>query len=529
MKPKHIIKNPLVIFFMALLVFTGCKKEDVSDGPTRLFRPVLKEDLLSEGNWIKASWQKIKDASSYTVQLSRDTFRTIDLTMTIDSNTVVIENLKWNQLYQVQVKAIAPDTTQSSKMSFLGTVKTPKFPTIMNTPGINDLTDEAVRVSWTNSGATVTSIKILKASDSTLVKEATLNSTDVNNQYKVVAGLASSTEYIVFLYSGTTVRGWDNFTTKASLTGTIVDLRSIANRPSVLDDTLASIASGSTVILKRGMTYDIVNNNALSKTVTFTSGDDLAITEPATIFLKASNFDIVAGSIIDAITFNNVRLTSDDATLSSKYVFNIGTACTVGKIVFESCKAEAFRGFIRTKEANTINEVSINNSVINDIGNYGVVIVDHASAKIENINVTNSTIYRIGASIIRNVRNSFTNSVKVENCTINEAPFYNTWLVDFNTFNAASGITIRNCIFGVGKASGALSSVRGARAGTATNITGAGNYGTSDYVVTANPIPGVTAYTKSSIELWQNPTGGDFKIKETSFPGRSTAGDPRWQ
>lgn len=531
MYTQHIDQRKIYQFICLLLVFVyACKKTDMMD-TVRLFRPVAKESLESDGNWIGASWQSIKGAVGYEVQVSRDTFRTIDASLRIDSNTVLFENLNWNQLYQVRVRAIAEDTLYNSKMSELGAIKTPKFPTILNTPGINDITDVAVKISWTNSGSTVTSIKILNASDSSVAKEVTVSNQDVTNQYKIVEGLTPSSAYIIFLYSGTSVRGWDNFNTKTPFAGTIIDLRSITGVPSILEDTLPDISSGSIVILKRGTTYEIATSYAFTNTVTIISGDDLSISDPATIFLNGSNFDVAAGSIIDSIVFNNVNLTSDDVTMSSKYLFNVSKSCTVGKIAFESCKASLFRGFMRTKDvAMTISNVSINNSIIGDIGNYGVITVDNAASKVENISITNSTIYRIGTNAVRNTRNSFTNSITIQNCTVNEAPLYNTYLVDLSTnFNAASGIDITNCVFGLGKASGGLTSVRGARAGSGTTISGAGNYGTSDYVVTSNAIPGVTSYSKTSTELFTDPVNGNFKIADSGFPGKYTAGDPRWR
>lgn len=530
MQTKHLIIQILLVCLCAVTLLPACKKDDL-ENPVRLFRPVLKGPLLSDGNWIEANWQAIKEAESYTIELSRDTFNTIFKTVLVDTNMYVFEELEWDKLYQLQVRANAKDTSFNSKWSTLGAIKTAKFPTILNTPTINDITDAAVKVSWATSGDPVTAIKILLWSDSSVVKEVNLATGDISNAYKIVSGLTSGTQYIIYLYSGAKVRGWADFSTKASFSGTIIDLREFTDRPSVLSDTLPLIDNGSTVILKRGMTYEVAAVS-LSKTVTIVSGDDLAVAEPATIFMEASNFDIASGSVIDSIVFNNVKITSDDLSLSGKYVFNISKSCTVGKIVFESCRIQYFRGFFRTKDnAMTISSLVVNNCIISDIGNYGVVIVDNANVKLENIAVTNSTIYRVGNAqgAFRNTQNSFTQSIQFENCTFNEAPYYNRYLVDVNGQNAASGILVKNCIFGIGMASGTNTSVRGVRAAAATVITGSDNYNTSDYVATSNAIPGTTAYTKTSIELFADPANGDFTIVDNAFPGKSTTGDPRWR
>src|SRR5687767_8835453 len=169
------ISKTLFILMTAAMLWGACKKTDNLQ-QVRLFRPVIAGELVADSNAILVSWQAIKAATSYTVQLSRDTFRTIDVSMkVVDTNKVLIQNLKWDQLYQVQVRAEAADTQFNSRFSNLGAIKTPKFPTILNSPGLSDVTDEAIRFSWTNSEAPVTSIKILLASDSSLVREVPLS------------------------------------------------------------------------------------------------------------------------------------------------------------------------------------------------------------------------------------------------------------------------------------------------------------------------------------------------------------------
>src|SRR5688572_14031475 len=106
-----------IIFAIAVITLfavVSCKKT-VEPEPTRLFRPVVSGQLSADSNTISAAWQLIKGAKSYMFELSRDTFRTIDLHLDLDTNVAVIKNLNFNQLYQIQVKAIAPDTVFNSK------------------------------------------------------------------------------------------------------------------------------------------------------------------------------------------------------------------------------------------------------------------------------------------------------------------------------------------------------------------------------------------------------------------------------
>src|SRR5687768_13395912 len=103
--------------FLLIVVLAACEKTDTLQ-EVRLFRPVAKTALESQGNWIKASWQPIKGATGYTVQISRDTFRTIlESVFVADTTVYTFDSLEWNKLYQVQVRANAAYTVYNSHFS----------------------------------------------------------------------------------------------------------------------------------------------------------------------------------------------------------------------------------------------------------------------------------------------------------------------------------------------------------------------------------------------------------------------------
>jgi len=518
----------LVVLFATVFMFTACIKDKEAEGgaPDRLFRPTIKGSLKADGNYINATWQKIADAVTYTVQLSRDTFKTIDRTVTLDTTAVLFDNLLWDKLYQLQVRANASDSTKNSKFGSLGAIKTPKFPSILKPFTVSDATDEAVKISWTSSGATVTSVKVLKL-DSTLVKNVPLTQTDVTNEYKIITGLASSTPYILQLFSGTTLRGYDTYTTKAPLSGTVIDLRNIEGRPSILADTIAVIPSGSTVLLKRGQTYNIAGAVSLSKSVSIRSGDDLSVSSQAAIYFT-SNFNFAAGAVIDSIEFNDVRMYSDN--YGSRYIFNTTNSATVGKMKFTNSKMEIFRGITRLQSGTaTVSNFIIDNCVIDSIAGYGIITVDNTTVKADNISVTNSTIYKAEKFITSSKQAAGSSSVVVSNCTFNEIIIGSNILIDYGSFNVTGGILVSNCIFGTVKGGG--TTIRDVRAGTSTTINAPNNYRTSDYVSAgaANDLTPVNTYPKPSTQLWQDPLNGNFKIIDLAFPGKSSAGDLEWR
>lgn len=526
----------LKIISVALLAgvigMAGCKEETTLPEAPRLFRPVVSGEILGSGNWINASWTKVKGAVNYTAEISRDTFKTVIKTVTVDTNTATFENLEWLTYYQVQVRTNAADAAKNSGFSFLGSRRTEKFPSIMDTPTMEDVLDKAVLMHWTNKGDAVTNLKITLKSDGSLVKDVTLDAKDITNQYKVVSGLLPKTTYLVTLYSGTTVRGYETLTTREQIiTGTnIVDLSQETNADLLTSAYLTSLTEGALVILKRGMTYNITGTVSIDKSVSFVS--EVTFFAPPAKLNLVGNFNITAGTTIPEISFKTLHLIGSAADgYASRYVFNMNTACTVGKIILDDCKIKAVRGILRTQAGPKINSVLINNCLIDSINGYGVVNCDNASASIHNVSLTNSTVSDAQKLF---VSKSNTTSVLIENCTFYAVPMSANYFLDYNTFAVSDGIIIKNSIFSVGKPSTAtppVFAVNGFRPAT-VNITTAGNFKTSDLEwagTGTTALSGLEDYSGTSATLFKNPAKDDFTIIDSKFAGKSTAGDPRWR
>jgi hypothetical protein len=71
----------------------------------------------------------------------------------------------------------------------------------------------------------------------------------------------------------------------------------------------------------------------------------------------------------------------------------------------------------------------------------------------------------------------------------------------------------------------------GIRAGTSTTVSAVNSYSTSDFIITtaAAQIPGLVSYPNTAASLFEDPDNGNFKIKDASFAGKNSAGDPRWR
>jgi hypothetical protein len=242
----------------------------------------------------------------------------------------------------------------------------------------------------------------------------------------------------------------------------------------------------------------------------------------------SSNFNITAGATIDSIAFKDVSLLTGD--YQNKYVFNIDQSCNIGKLIFESCRSEMVRGFVRIKAGTAIiDNFIINKCVIDSVRDYGVINVDIATSKVNNIFIQKSTIYK-AEKFITSKNNS--NSITIENCTLNEVPRGGNYFIDYSTSgtnNIAQPIVIKNCIIGIGKDNAGNRDVRGYRAASGVSFDVSGTYATADYLSTnaTGPLPNLIPYPKKSTELWKDPFNGDFTIIDNSFP-KSSAGDPRW-
>lgn len=522
-------RNLFLCMLALIIVLAACKKEEDVLPKVRLFRPVQISDMFtSGGNWLKVNWSDIKEAKGYLVELSRDSFATTPIaTAQVDTSFVLFQNLLWNTIYQVQVTALADDPQYNSEPSFLGSAKTAKFPSVLTAPGPNDVTDVAAKVMWTNSGATLTSIQVKSATDTSLVKEVPLTEEDLAAQVKIVQGLQANTSYLIYMYSGDAIRGWEPYTTKAPVAvgDVIVDLRGFDN-PTVLKDTLPNIEDGAVVILERGMTYDMTSSK-FSKSVKIVSG--LGFADVAVLEMGSSSGDIDDGSTIDTIQFKELSI---KGVFASGYVMNWSTTGSLNALIFENCRIQSLRGIFRMKNSGSINvnSFTIDNCMVDSIRDYGVINMDNSNAVVDDITFKNSTFYNI-YRVVRSKTNS--NSLTISDCTFYQMTVAGSYFVEMRSDTEfAEMVKIYNCVFGPGWDPDATGSTdfRAFRAGPNTALDIKNTYVTSDFISTSymfSPEPMV--YGGTAKELFADPDNGDFTFIDSGFGGSGSCGDPRWR
>jgi hypothetical protein len=541
---KNYIKNAfglLALFVAGLLVLASCKEDDEVFPRTRLFRPVLNEALYAIDNTIVLDMGNMKEAQSYTVQISRDSFQTVDYTFETDTSYVEIdeevlgEELLWFTIYQVQATAHADDPEYDSKVSELGNVRTQKFPSNMGAPSPFDVTDTRARVFWVSSGAPITQVKVFAINDLRL--ENALLEFDVTDEEraeneKVIAGLSPMTEYQVAIYSPDRVRGWEVYQTREALVSgdNVIDLLGIADED-ILVDTLQYVADGSIILLEGGRTYN-AGGYAFEKSVTIRSG--YSFTPAFPLIHCGSNYNIADGSNVDSLIFRDVAFSGD---FGGNYVFNIDKSGSIGEIKFDNTRIHSLRGITRIKGGTgMLEKYTIINSVVDSINGYGVLAVDTDGWMAGDILLKNSTFSKSQYFLVSRTN---TESLTIESCTIYGAPENGRqllrWRGSDGNNNITNGVKIYNSIFGPGwdMSDGGNTGIDGYDGLGSTTFDVVNTYGTIDFVYAdgKDEIPGLPSfvYPGTAAQLWVNPDDVNFSIKDPSFAGKGDTGDPRWR
>lgn len=546
-------ENIFILFVVAFTtIIVGCKEDEVTYSRTRLFKPSLSTgSLRSNANTIIVSLSKEVGTVNYKIEVSRDTFKTVDYEFEIDTNYIVIdeaktgEELLWYTIYQVRATAYADADQFNSKPSALGSIRTEKFPSNQITPESNDLLDTKVKVEWLNVGDPINKLGLFTTADVRLQRPLTFINVSTDEAaagVKIVTGLKQKTSYQIAMYSGDDVlRGWEFYTTVASIYNlngpntrdltTNTDPNAVANLYPVIND-------GDTLVLKKGAQYNLPPSEVpADKSVTIIGAIDFA--DSLARLYTTGNWNVAPGASIDHIRFVNLELRGEDWT--GDYIMNIDASSTINEFVFQDCHINHFRGLLRMKDAAVVSlgTFKIDNCIINQIGGYGIITVDNKISSVEDIIITNTTLVNVEMSITSYLD---IGTITMDGVTANNFPRYGRWIVrlredaDGKIAQVTGGVTISNSIFGrawdQGSEDWSFSPLAG---GDLTNFTFANVYGTSELDISTelSGFPSTT-YSGSTEDLWvmPNPDDGepfDFNFKDSNFGGRTNSGDSKWR
>jgi len=532
---KKIRKYILVLSTLAVCLggLTSCGEEDILGTAPRLFRP-SSTVLKSDGNWILAQWDLNADAKYYQLELSRDSFATIDRVDTTSKGYFLFQNVNWDQTYQVRIKAIG--NILESEYFECAEVVVADYPTLLKDVPSDDIIDNSVIMRWTVGTSAYTSFKIYTPADS-LIDSVAVTPTEYAKGYKIISRLTGSTSYKMEAFIDNVYYGKKRVTTKASqLFDNPVDLRNIDDETadSMLTDTyinsLPVVGGVTTLVLKGGMNY-FMTLDSLSRPLKFVTG--YSFSGKATLQMSSA-CDLVAS--ISSLSFENVNLcgvlsTKTTANYGGSYVYNGSRALTLGALNLVNCSIKYLRGVCRIKTTGAfITNFNMDNCTTDSIGGYGIATTDAAGAQIKNMSVTNSTIIR--SDIFLKNQKTDTSTVFVNYCTFFGTPktattaTSGTHYLDFSGKNIKS-VIFKNCLLGPG-----TGSPMGIKFLSITERYMDNNYTTTD----ATWFTATTTSTSilidaadagiTSTALWRNPLSGDLKIVGAFT---KAVGDPRWK
>lgn len=516
----------------------SCNKTDDEIVEFRLFQPVLNQELFSINNSIIVNLGKMKRAQGYLIEVSRDSFETVEYSFQVDTNYFVIdktltsEDLLWFTVYQVQATSLADNSEYNSYPSFLGSVRTQKYPSNMGVPTMFDVLDTRARVFWYPTGDAITKVKVFAHDDERLnnpLKEFEVSPNDKSE--KIITDLEPNTTYQIAIYSGDNIRGWEIYTTREPLISgeNVIDLTGISEEIN-LSEVLQDAPDGGLILLEGGKTYQ-AGGYEFDKNLTFQSG--YSFTPALPIIDCTSNFNIKEGSNSTTIHFKQIEFTAPNG-FESKYIFNIDRNASVAEIKFESCNIHNLVGITRAKEGTgTLDKFTIIDCVIDSISSVGILSIDVNTWICNDITIQNSTFSRCARFIASRGK---INSILVDAVTANEVPMRGSILFYGLGGATVNSIQVNNSVWGHGwdTTGGDNYALLGVFYQiTAEYMNATNTYVTSDFSLqyAALGIPGMPGprYSGSASELWVDPNNGNFNFKDSSFTGKSDCGDPRWR
>ncbi|MBV5342713.1 DUF5123 domain-containing protein, partial [bacterium] len=294
--------------------------------------------------------------------------------------------------------------------------------------------------------------------------------------------------------------------------------------------------NGFNLIFSGGTKYKVPTIN-IPVSVNFVTG--LSFKGKAVMVVNGS-FGIKASTTVPSIKMEKLFFTEGtdagklrtDANFGGTYLFNLNQANgNVDNVLIENCDIKYKRGNFRIQTTATVGLLTINNSVFDSIGGYGIVNLDNAGAMVTDLVIKNSTFGHYDGYLCRNIKSTAQpNSIKIENITTCFAPASGRYYLELTDRTYPGGISIKNSIFGSVKDAG--TTVHGLRSAS-TNVSVENCFKTSDLVWTV--AVGATAPTypiettdlgKTSAEIFANPASGNYRVTLSSLVNK--AGDPRW-
>ncbi len=518
-------------------LWVGCRKIDTPASfiPERVFTPT---NIAVEGGETSArvSWNASLFSQgqhvTYKVELYDNQSFTGAPAYTVETDTIFITvtdadiAVRINYWARVKANATANSAESAGWAASTGSFRLTGEQFFL--PVLTDyITDVSVQLRW-RTNPDLTKIVLTPTGGGSVI-EQTLSPADISAEEKMITGLAPSTNYTAEIFKETASKGIISFTTKSS-TPTGANVINVGATDD-LAALLAAAAPNTTFVLPQGALYGADDEVILPADASFTVWGEYGPNRPVIAF-NGFRLPTVAGNI----RFENIDFTgyqnNDPGGTRRNYIFNQSAANTTESVEFENCIIRnltntPFR--LQGSNGQTINDLVFNKCTVYDIGDngangtYAFIHTNVAAGRINNIKITNSTLSKVGYSIIlHNAAPS--QSVLIEDCTFDNVVGDGRYFIDYNAQSAGS-IQLTNII--IGKSLSPAGTARGIRSPTAPNASNSFEVVNTGF--SANTIPGIILYGGANTDLFTDPANRDFLIKDANFAGKSTSGDPRWR
>ena len=535
------MKTKIIYAFLScmLLLAAACEDEvnnwPVDGSQDGLFRSLTFEEKKVMPTSIEIGYTKVVNATDYIFEFSEDSmlFQNITRTVTIKADTLtpfaesttqmkteyrtIFEDLKGVTKYSVRMKAISSISgRQSGYVSFF--FQTPEEQIFTKaTPEIDNVT-----LTWTPVKS-LTHLVISERDENDGLsnpREIPLTQEMVDACSIVVSGLVGGTGYMAQAFDGEVKRGEIKFRTSGMQSGEVIHVTETDTITYLLDDCAARKVTDVSLVFEGGVTYNSGSvtipggiENLVFVGVASDAGE-LPVLEIPTISLK---------EVMNGITFENVHL--DGLNDGKNYLFGIGNSSCFRSISFTGCTIAHYnRSILRfNTDKLEIDEILFDDCMITDIAHdgYGMIVFGKAQTRVGLVSVTKSTLTEMGSLMQLNDG--------IEKVVMDQCIVYNNTFATKNYYRIdkqPGAISVTNTIF-AGSNNGQKFNATYSNYSTYFLFTS--SYMTSDIIIDRYGFTDITPYSGPSEDLFVDPASGDFHLKSTAkFPGKETAGDPRW-
>lgn len=509
------LKNIIYVLGLSIaFVLTGCSDPDdeiLSIDYDRLFSPTKVTARVVSRTNILMTWNKVKDAESYTIEVFANGDLNFDGTPVqtitgVTATTYTVTGLEGETAYSIRIQAVATGIDNSNWIS--GTVKT-DTEQIMQSVSDDDLQATAVTLRWT-AGSEVTSI-VLTPGDITHTVTAEEKAAGI----ATITGLTGETSYKATLYNGTKIRGSATFTTLIDL-GDATGIYPGDDLVAILD----AAADGDAFVIFPGEydlgAYEITKSIKLSG---YKSSDKPVIYGQLT-----------CGSAVNFIELKSLTFRGDREATKLAQFFNLSNAaCDLKTLSLNDCDISNYGNqLIYNNVAGKIGDFIISGCIIHDIEGSGGDGIDFRGGTLGSMTVENTTFYNAFRTFLR--MQAAAGPISFTNCTFYKISNFDNGN-NHGLFRIANGDTfsVINCLLvETGNATSAVATA-GNFCRQESNMKASTSYSKNIYYSCYNLWTGL--YTNpsqcSATEAdpqFADPAKGDFTVGNILV----TAGDPRW-